>query len=309
MGSQERGNAVEQRRGGASGVDLMATDCAIPIPIERGRPSKVVLCNARHAPRAPDTPSNLPLPRRLEAGRRCGRAGRTPRLRHNSVRQHLRAAGRDRPRQRDNRTTRRAGRPRLRYTINAAAAERWGITGPYERLTLLLTEIIRSGDSPVDLGRRAGRAQRDEAGQRDRHRVGRLPVRGHSVERPRHGLLTPPRPRSGHRRRIRRTCHRRAHPTRPPSRPLPSALPPRDRDPCPDGHPAIARSPKPSSISGSRRQSLSPRLWHHRDGARGVLDATLADRAEQQTSEPPASSRADHEQVSCLGSFEQDLRR
>jgi predicted ArsR family transcriptional regulator len=31
------------------------------------------------------------------------------------------------------------------------------VTGPYERLTLLLSEIIRSGDPPVDVGRRAGR--------------------------------------------------------------------------------------------------------------------------------------------------------
>ena len=28
---------------------------------------------------------------------------------------------------------------------------------PYERLSLLLSEIIRTGDSPVDVGRRAGR--------------------------------------------------------------------------------------------------------------------------------------------------------
>lgn len=50
------------------------------------------------------------------------------------------------------------GRPRLCYTLSATAESRWGVTGPYERLTLLLTDIIRSGDSPVDVGRRAGRA-------------------------------------------------------------------------------------------------------------------------------------------------------
>ncbi len=50
------------------------------------------------------------------------------------------------------------GRPRLRYTVNASAESKWGVTGPYERLTLLLSEIIRSGDSPVEVGRRAGRA-------------------------------------------------------------------------------------------------------------------------------------------------------
>lgn len=52
------------------------------------------------------------------------------------------------------------GRPRLVYTVNPSAESRWGVTGPYERLTLMLTEIIRSGDSPVDVGRRAGRRVR-----------------------------------------------------------------------------------------------------------------------------------------------------
>jgi predicted ArsR family transcriptional regulator len=48
------------------------------------------------------------------------------------------------------------GRPRLVYTVDPSAESRWGVTGPYERLTLMLTEIIRSGDSPVDVGRRFG---------------------------------------------------------------------------------------------------------------------------------------------------------
>lgn len=52
------------------------------------------------------------------------------------------------------------GRPRLCYTLDAAAGSRWGVTGPYERLSLLLTEIIRSGDLPVDVGRRAERQVR-----------------------------------------------------------------------------------------------------------------------------------------------------
>ena len=36
------------------------------------------------------------------------------------------------------------GRPRLVYTVDPSAESRWGVTGPYERLTLLLTEIIRT---------------------------------------------------------------------------------------------------------------------------------------------------------------------
>ncbi len=52
------------------------------------------------------------------------------------------------------------GRPRLVYTVHPSAESRWGVVGPYERLSLLLAEIIRSGDSPVDVGRRAGRQLR-----------------------------------------------------------------------------------------------------------------------------------------------------
>lgn len=30
------------------------------------------------------------------------------------------------------------------------------MTGPYERLAMLLTEVVRSGDDPEEVGRRAG---------------------------------------------------------------------------------------------------------------------------------------------------------
>lgn len=51
------------------------------------------------------------------------------------------------------------GRPRLLYTVEPTASARWGSSGStaYERLSELLAEIIRSGDAPVDVGRRAGR--------------------------------------------------------------------------------------------------------------------------------------------------------
>ena len=48
------------------------------------------------------------------------------------------------------------GRPRLVYTVAPGAESRWGGVGPYERLAVLLAEIIRTGDSPVEVGRRAG---------------------------------------------------------------------------------------------------------------------------------------------------------
>jgi predicted ArsR family transcriptional regulator len=52
------------------------------------------------------------------------------------------------------------GRPRLVYEIGPGVESRWGVTGPYERLSLLLTEVIRSGRSPVEVGRDAGRRAR-----------------------------------------------------------------------------------------------------------------------------------------------------
>ena len=76
-------------------------------------------------------------------------------LNHNAIRQHLAklvaaelvieskasAAGR--------------GRPRLVYEINPATEGQWGTTGPYERLSHLLLEIIQTGLDPQEVGRRS----------------------------------------------------------------------------------------------------------------------------------------------------------
>jgi len=84
-------------------------------------------------------------------------------LNHNAIRQHLAklvdaelvvettapATGR--------------GRPRLLYTVDPTAESRWGGSGPYERLSELLSEVIRTGDSPVEVGRREGRRLRSHA--------------------------------------------------------------------------------------------------------------------------------------------------
>lgn len=81
-------------------------------------------------------------------------------LHHTAVRQHLAklvAAGLINE-EVEHRTTR--GRPRLRYVVDATAAGRWDAHGPYERLAVLLAEALRSGDSPVDVGRRAGEVRR-----------------------------------------------------------------------------------------------------------------------------------------------------
>lgn len=80
--------------------------------------------------------------------------GRFP-LNHNAIRQHLAklvdaglvveaiapAVGR--------------GRPRLVYTVNPTAEGAWGGAGPYERLSRLLAEVIHSGLTPEEVGRRA----------------------------------------------------------------------------------------------------------------------------------------------------------
>lgn len=77
-------------------------------------------------------------------------------LNHNAIRQHLaklvevgligesiaKAEGR--------------GRPRLLYVVDPGAESRWGVDGPYQRLALLLLEMIATGDDAVEVGRRAG---------------------------------------------------------------------------------------------------------------------------------------------------------
>ena len=58
------------------------------------------------------------------------------------------------------------GRPRFVYSVDPAAESRWGVIGPYERLSQLLTEVIRTGGTPVEVGRRAGhREAADHAGE------------------------------------------------------------------------------------------------------------------------------------------------
>jgi predicted ArsR family transcriptional regulator len=81
-------------------------------------------------------------------------------LHHNAVRQHLAKLVEAGLVSEDTAPRVGRGRPRLCYTVDPSTESRWGVTGPYERLTLMLTEIIRSGDAPVDVGRRAGRRVR-----------------------------------------------------------------------------------------------------------------------------------------------------
>lgn len=52
------------------------------------------------------------------------------------------------------------GRPRLEYEVDPAVDGRWGTVSPYERLSVLLAEIVRTGESPVEVGRRTAHRQR-----------------------------------------------------------------------------------------------------------------------------------------------------
>ena len=46
------------------------------------------------------------------------------------------------------------------YGLNPGADSRWGVTGPYERLSALLAEILRSGDAAAEVGRKSVRRSR-----------------------------------------------------------------------------------------------------------------------------------------------------
>jgi predicted ArsR family transcriptional regulator len=48
------------------------------------------------------------------------------------------------------------GRPRLLFSLAPGVDSRWGVTGPYERISVLLTQVIRTGETPQEVGRQAG---------------------------------------------------------------------------------------------------------------------------------------------------------
>ena len=52
------------------------------------------------------------------------------------------------------------GRPPLLYSVHPGIEGKWGTTGPYERLSGWLAEMITTGQSADEVGRRAGAAMR-----------------------------------------------------------------------------------------------------------------------------------------------------
>ena len=43
------------------------------------------------------------------------------------------------------------GRPRLVYRLDPTVESRWGVVGPYERLSVLLAEVLRTGGDRIEL--------------------------------------------------------------------------------------------------------------------------------------------------------------
>jgi predicted ArsR family transcriptional regulator len=98
--------------------------------------------------------------RRYETRKRAPSTTQHFGVHHNAIRQHLAKLVDAELAIEEKAASTGRGRPRLVYAADPAAESRWGFTGPYERLSLLLSEIIRTGDTAVEVGRRAARRQR-----------------------------------------------------------------------------------------------------------------------------------------------------
>ena len=78
-------------------------------------------------------------------------------LNHNAIRQHLAKLGAAGLVVEEVAAPDGPGRPRLQYRPSPAADADWGIPSPYQQLSLLLLELVRSGRSPRQVGAEAGR--------------------------------------------------------------------------------------------------------------------------------------------------------
>ncbi|MBK5221472.1 MAG: helix-turn-helix domain-containing protein [Acidimicrobiia bacterium] len=81
-------------------------------------------------------------------------------LNHNAIRQHLTKLSTAELVVETRVPTGGPGRPRAMFVVDPSAESRWGVTGPYERLSVLLSEILRTGESAHEIGRRAGERYR-----------------------------------------------------------------------------------------------------------------------------------------------------
>ncbi len=120
-------------------------------------------------------------------------------LNHNAIRQHL-AKLVHAELLVEGQAQRGRGRPRLLYSVNPRAESRWGVMGPYERLSLLLAEMVRTQDSAVEVGRRSVRRRRLAKAEKDDP----LGVLVDAMER--QGFDPETRTRGGHTEVVLRTC-------------------------------------------------------------------------------------------------------
>jgi predicted ArsR family transcriptional regulator len=81
-------------------------------------------------------------------------------LNHNAIRQHVAKLVDAELVVETTASTTGRGRPRRNYSLAPTAESRWGVRGPYERLSSWLAEMVRTGDTPTEVGRRAGRRHR-----------------------------------------------------------------------------------------------------------------------------------------------------
>lgn len=87
-------------------------------------------------------------------------------LNHNAVRQHLDVLTSAGLVIKEIEDRRRPGRPRLMYTPAPDVAGLWGTPGAYEYLATLLSEMLRTGAAPEDVGRSVGRQRAVELSRR-----------------------------------------------------------------------------------------------------------------------------------------------
>lgn len=78
-------------------------------------------------------------------------------LNHNAIRQHLAKLVEAGLVTQETATPDTPGRPRLLYRVDPSADGRWGTAGPYQRLSMLLVDMLASRSTAEEAGRRAGR--------------------------------------------------------------------------------------------------------------------------------------------------------
>ena len=88
-------------------------------------------------------------------------------LNHNAIRQHLAKLEDAGLVAKEKAPSAGRGRPRHLYHVDPSAESRWGVAGPYGRLSVWLAEVVRTGESPVEVGRRAGRSERNGTNTED----------------------------------------------------------------------------------------------------------------------------------------------